>query len=184
MKNVLPLLNKTRGKILALQRHFRNASWLRPGLLVIYEVPQPFVGLSSVSPVLDWPQSCATTHLLSNLYIVLNYSKTLCNDISPFDPSRGDLSASCTSGICRLEVSLADFVGLMNGISSAGFFLLVFPLFKNPFFIPAKPSLFCAVGVGTSTVLARSRAGVDREGVVKYLEQSSRGGTSTTIFSL
>ena len=45
----------------------------------------------------------------------------MCNDISPFDPSRGALSASCTSGICRLEVLLADFDGLINGISSAGF---------------------------------------------------------------
>ena len=80
----------------------------------------------------------------------------MCNDISPFDPSRGVLSASCTSGICKLEVLLADFDGLINGISSAGFFLLVLPLFRKPFFIPAKLSLFCAVGVGTSTELARS----------------------------
>ena len=41
----------------------------------------------------------------------------------PFEQSNGAFSASCTSGICKLEV-LDGFDGLINGISSEAFFLL------------------------------------------------------------
>ena len=39
--------------------------------------------------------------------------------------------------------------------------MLVLPLFRKPFFIPAKLSLFCVVAVGTSTELVRLAAGMD-----------------------
>lgn len=111
------------------------------------------------------------------------------NSDPPFDPSKdGVLSTSCTSGIRRLEL-LAAFDGLRNGISSKAFFLLVFSLFRNPFFIPAKP-LLSSAEIGVSVTLAFSRLsswsrsevneGVD-EVVVKNSEQSSSGGTSIII---